>query len=147
MIKKLSNTKWQIQCYGIDKYKVKTRRRRIIHGSKAAAVRCESELNKELGRLAMGYHSISYAQFLKMEFFPHIREEFPTEFPTLSSTINKWCQNIMELKMEQINMKDVMDILKTAEKSVSFSTVKKIKGVHLQVFCFCKRTRIPSKPM
>jgi len=49
LIKKLSNEKWQVQCYGKDKYGIKTRRRRIVHGTKAAANRVESELNKELG--------------------------------------------------------------------------------------------------
>ncbi len=34
----------------------------------------------------------------------------------------------MDLKMEQINMKDIVDILKEAENDVAFGTVKKIKG-------------------
>ena len=136
MIKKLSNEKWQVQCYGRDKYGVKTRRRRVVHGTKSAANRVESELNKELGQLVMGYKSVSYGQFLKNEYFPQFQAEYPSEFPTLSGTLNKWCQNIMDLKMEQINMSDVMKILKQAEEHVSFNTVKKIKGYISRSFTY-----------
>ncbi|MBT7790716.1 MAG: site-specific integrase [Calditrichaeota bacterium] len=146
MIKKLSNDKWQVQCYGFDKYKIKTRRRRIVHGTKAAANRVESELNKELGQLVMGYHSVTYGLFLKKEYFPYILEEHPTEFPTLSGTISKWCSGIMDLKMEQINMKDVVDILKEAEKSVAFSTVKNIKGYISRSFTYAMSQGFPYNP-
>ncbi|MBT4643815.1 MAG: hypothetical protein HOC09_33860 [Deltaproteobacteria bacterium] len=84
----------------------------------------------------MGYHSATYGQFLKIEYLPYIREQNPTEYPTLSGTLMKWTHDILDLKMEQINMSDVMKILKDAEEHVAFGTVKKIKGYISRSFTY-----------
>ena len=84
----------------------------------------------------MGYHSATYGQFLKIEYLPYIREQNPTEYPTLSGTLMKWTHDILDLKMEQINMSDVMKILKDAEEHVAFGTVKEIKGYISRSFTY-----------
>jgi len=139
---------YKVQVYGFDRFGTKVRRRRILRGgSKAAAERLEFDLKTELANLEKGYQSKTFGEFNKLIFFPFIKENYPTEFPTLSGTIKKHCSGIWNLKLEAINPGDITKILTEAGEQLKSGTVNKIKGYINRSFNHAMSHGLPSNPV
>ncbi len=77
-----------VQAYGTDRYGKQVRRRRVLKNvTRSAAVKLERELNFELQQLKQGmtFAGMTYGDFLEKEFYPHVDENFPTEYDSRRS--------------------------------------------------------------
>ena len=130
-------TCFTVQAYGTDRYGKQVRRRRGLKDVKrAAAVRLERELNFELQQLKQGmsYAGMTYENFLIKEWYPHVDENFPTEYDSLTLSMNKWAKPILHLKLESINPTDIKEILDTAGETLAHSTVKRLRSMFHRCF-------------
>jgi integrase len=143
-------TCFTVQTYGTDRYGKQVRRRRVLKDVKrAAAVKLERELNLELAALKQGnnYAGMTYEDFLMKEWYPHVDENFPTEYDSLKLSMNKWCSPIMHLKLESINPTDIKEILDSAGESLAHSTVKRLRSMFHRSFEFAVQGGLKSNPV
>jgi integrase len=153
MIKKfLENgvTCYMIQAYGQDRMNNQVRRRRILRGATFSAARkLETELNVELAQLKNGFNfaGLTYDEFLFKEFYPHVDENFPTEYDSLKATLNKWAKPALHLRLESVNPTDIKEILDHAGEELAASTVKKIRSILHRSFEFAVQGGLVSNPV
>jgi integrase len=143
-------TCFMVQAYGTRRTGQQVRRRRILKNvSKAAAVKLERELNFELQQLKQGmtFAGMTYQEFLIKEFFGYVDANFPTEYDSLTKTMNKWAKPILHLRIESINPSDIKEILDHAGESLAHSTVKKIRSFLHRSFEFAVQGGLKSNPV
>jgi integrase len=128
---------FEVQAYGKDRYGKQVRRRRILKNStRAKAVKLERELNFQLQQLQQGFDfaGMTYCNFLKKEFYPHLFENHLTQYDSTTASLNKWAKPIMQLKIESINPTDLKEILDKAAETRKHATVKRLRSMFFSSF-------------
>ena len=128
---------FEVQAYGKDRYGKQVRRRRVLKNcTKSKAVKLERELNYELQQLQQGFNlaGMTYGDFLKKEFYPHLYESYPAQYGSTTASLNKWAMPIMQLKIESINPADLQEILDKAAETRKHATVKRLRSMFFSSF-------------
>jgi integrase len=141
---------FEVQAYGTRRTGQQVRRRRILKNvTRSAAVKLERELNFELQQLKQGmtFAGMTYDEFLQKEFYPHVDEQFPAEYDSLTMSMNKWAKPILHFKIESINPTDVKEILDSAGETLVHSTVKRLRSMLHRSFEFAVQGGLKSNPV
>ena len=141
---------FEVQAYGKRRTGQQVRRRRILRGVKrATAVKLEKRLIEELAALQQGFSfaGMTYQEFLKFEFYPHLFENYETQYDASKSFLNKWATPIMQLSLESINPTDIRKILETSGEELKNASVDRLKSLLKGSFDLAVQGGLKSNPV
>lgn len=156
MIKKQKNGTYTVTYSTRDKRNKKVKRKKSGITSLAMAKRVEADFIAELKSKKDGFEfaGMSFKKVLYDHYLPYCEKTF-TDAVYCERTLNKWCRDIFDIKIEAINPNDILHLLENAGEDVTYGTLKKIKSYLSRVFIFacngglqsnpCKSVRIPKR--